>query len=164
MSIFSDLGVREGKDRLKEELLYNLAACYGLAEKRMAEALAPLGLSTVKMNALMLVKHTGGAEGVSQVDLARKMIVSAGNITRLIDRLEKEGLVSRVPKAGDRRVKVLKITKKGSDLMTQAWPIHKKEVEKIVSLVHEKEVKVASHILNQFRERLGRSSREGISQ
>ena len=163
MSIFSELGVRDGSDRLKEGLLYNLAACYALAEKRMTQALAPLGLSTVHMNSLMIIKHVGGKEGISQVDLAKKMIVSAGNITRLIYRLQKEDLVTRVPRSGDRRVKVLKITQKGSDLMDKAWPIHKREVHKIVSLVQEKEVKVASDILNHFREQMSQRSGEGTS-
>ena len=160
MSIFSELGVREGKDRLKEEVLYNLAACYAHTERRMAQALARFNLSTVKMNALMIVKHVGNHEGISQVDLAKKMIVSAGNITRLIDRLEKESLVTRVSKPGDRRVKVLKITKKGSDLMDKVWPIHKREVNGIVSMMPEKDIQNTRNILNNFREQLSQSAEE----
>ncbi len=157
MSIFSELGVREGKDRQNEEFLYNLAACYALAERRIEQALSPFGLSAVKMNALMILKHVGGKDGMPQVDLARRMIVSAGNVTRLIDRLEKEKLVARVAREGDRRVKALKITPKGSELMTRAWPVHQREVDRAVSLMRGKDVKSACAVLNDFREQLSKT-------
>ncbi len=154
MSIFSELGIRVGKDRTNEEFLYNLAACYAHAERRLEQALSRFGLSPVKMNALMILKHAGGKNGLPQVDLARKMIVSAGNITRLIDRLESEGLVERVSRDGDRRVKALKITEKGSELMNRAWPVHQKEINRLASLLRGKDVKAAGLILNDFREQL----------
>lgn len=59
MSIFAQLGVRDGKDRIKEEVLYNLAACYVLVEKKISHFLAPYDLSPVKMNALLMIKHVG---------------------------------------------------------------------------------------------------------
>ena len=134
MSIFSELGVREGKDRLKEELLYNLASSYVLIEKEIGRALRTFGLSAVKLNVLLIVKHVGKDNGLSQVDICRRMIVSAGNITRLLDRIEREKLLERVTDAGDRRVNLIKITKKGSDLLMKVWPVYKKKVNEIISL------------------------------
>src|SRR3989338_5518569 len=134
MSIFSELGIREGKDKLKEELLYNLASSYALLEREIERALSSFGLSAVKMNALLMIKHVGKDKGLSQVDICRRMIVSAGNITRLIDRLEREKLVGRVAHGTDRRVNLIKITKKGSDILSKVWPTYKKKVNEIVSL------------------------------
>ena len=134
MSIFRELGVRQGKDRLKEELLYNLASSYVLIEREIEKIIAPFGLSAVKMNALLIIKHVGKDTGLSQVDICRRMIVSAGNITRLIDRLEREKLVERFAHAVDRRVNLIKITKKGSDILSKAWPVYKKKVNEVVSL------------------------------
>ena len=37
MSIFTELGVRDGEDRAKEEVLYNLVACYVYAEKKITQ-------------------------------------------------------------------------------------------------------------------------------
>ncbi len=134
MSIFSELGIRDGKDRLREELLYNLALSYVLIEKEIEKVLDSFGLSAVKMNALLMIKHVGKEKGLSQVDISQRMIVTAGNITRLIDRLEKEGWVERVADTEDRRVNLIKITRKGSDLLVKAWPVYKRKVNEIVSL------------------------------
>src|SRR5688500_4896266 len=95
MSIFSELGVREGKDRRQEEFLYNLAACYAAAERRIAAVLSKYGLSPVQMNALLMVCYVNAGKGLSQQELCRRLIVSAGNVTRLVDRLERDGYVAR---------------------------------------------------------------------
>ena len=52
MSIFAELGIQEGKNRIKEEVLYNLAACYILAERKIDRVLGDFGLSAVKINAI----------------------------------------------------------------------------------------------------------------
>ena len=124
MSILRELGIPDAKGRGKEELLYNLAYCYSLLEKTIERALAPYGLSAVKMNALLIVKHVGGKAGMSQAEITQRMIVSAGNVTRLVDRLEREDLVKRVAHRKDRRVNLICITQKGSDLLTRAWPVY----------------------------------------
>ena len=135
MSIFRELGIRDGKDRLKEELLYNLGFCYVTLEKKIADVLAPYDLSPVKMNALLIIKHVGKDKGLSQSELSKRMIVTAGNVTRLVDRLQNEKLVERASLKGDRRVNLLKITPKGSDLLDKVWPVYKKKVDGIVSLI-----------------------------
>lgn len=135
MSIFSELGVREGKNRSREELLYNLASSYVLIEKEIEKVLGSFGLSAVKMNALLIIEHVGKNKGLSQVDISQRMIVTAGNITRLIDRLEKEGWVKRIADTEDRRVNLIKITNTGSDLLAKAWPVYKKEVNRIASVI-----------------------------
>jgi DNA-binding MarR family transcriptional regulator len=135
MSIFRELGIKDGKDRLNEELLYNLGYCYVVLEKKIAEILSPFGLSPIKMNALLIIKHVGKDKGLSQSDLSKKMIVTAGNITGLIDRLEKERLVERSSLKNDRRVKILKITSKGSNLLEKVWPLYKRTVDQIISSI-----------------------------
>ena len=146
MSIFSELGIRNGRGRVKEELLYNLASFYALSEKAIERVLAPFGLSSVKMNALLIVKHVGKDKGLSQAEIGKKMVVSAGNITRLLDRLQREDLLKRVAQAGDRRVKLIKITKKGSDLLVKAWPVYKKKVDEIITLPNTDIIKTTSCI------------------
>lgn len=154
MSIFAQLGVRDGKGRIKEEVLYNLAACYVLVERKISHFLAPYDLSPVKMNALLMIKHVGKKEGLPQVEIGKRMIVSAGNITRLIDRLENEKLVEHFSKPGDRRVKLIRITKKASDLLDKVWPIYKAEVEKIVSIMPNLDIVTTGVVLSGFREKL----------
>lgn len=132
MSILKDLGVRNHEGRSSEELVYNIAFCYTLMENAMERVLKPFRLSPVKMNALLIVKHAGGDKGISQSELSKRMVVTAGNITRLTDRLQKEALLERVALEGDRRVNLLRITRKGSNLLDRAWPHYLQAIEKMV--------------------------------
>ena len=154
MSIFSELGIREDKGRIHEELLYNLAACYSLIEQEIEKFLSFYNLSPVKMNALLMIKHVGKGAGLSQAEICKRMIVSAGNITRLVDRLERERLVERTDQKGDRRVNFIKITKKGSDLLNRVWPVYRKKVDEIVSLLPRRDVGLVTGRLNHLRERV----------
>jgi len=154
MSIFSELGVRGGKERVKEETLYNLVSCYGLIENRLERFLSSYGLSPVKMNALMMIKHVGGMPGLSQAEIGKRMIVTAGNITRLIDRLEREGLAERVLQPKDRRVRRIRITQKGSDLLDKVWPVYIKEVDRILSVLPAREAVTVNELLGKVRKGL----------
>ena len=159
MSIFQDLGIREGKDRIKEEVLYNIAACYALAERRIEEVLGKYGLSCVKMNALMIIKHVGGQNGIAQNALSKRMIVTAGNITRLVDRLEKENFVERSVQKGDRRIKLIKITRKAFDLLERVWPVYKGKVGEVISGISGRDMERVVAGLNGLRENLSQSPR-----
>ncbi len=156
MSIFRELGIRDGKDRLKEELLYNLGYCYVTLERKISEVLAAYDLSPVKMNALLIIKHVGKGRGLSQAELSKRMIVTAGNITRLVDRLQKEKLVERVPLKEDRRVNLLKITAKGSELLEKVWPVYKRKVDEMVSLIPGVDIVSTTVGLSGLREALSR--------
>ena len=53
---------------------------------------------------------------ISSADLSRKLYVTPANITGIIDRLEKKGLVERMRKKGDRRVTLVELTESGQKL------------------------------------------------
>lgn len=146
MSIFQDLGIADAKGRGREEFLYNLAACYSLLEKEISRCLTPYGLSTVKLNVLLIVKHIGGRAGLPQAEIAKRMIVSAGNITRLLDRLQKEELVDRVADPVDRRVNRVRVTKKASDLLDKVWPVYEDCIRKTVCFSKEEIGRVVSDL------------------
>ena len=59
-----------------------------------------------------------------QRDIAKKILKSSGNITMVIDNLEKNGFVSREPVAGDRRFYAIHLTPKGRKLITRIFPAH----------------------------------------
>lgn len=53
---------------------------------------------------------------MSSADLSRMLYVTPSNITGIIDRLEKKGLVKRTKKQGDRRVALISLTESGQQL------------------------------------------------
>lgn len=62
-------------------------------------------------------------------DLARRAVVSRSNVTRLTDRMEKEGLVARSDCPMDGRGTVCALTVKGRALRAKMWPVYKKQID-----------------------------------
>jgi DNA-binding MarR family transcriptional regulator len=57
-------------------------------------------------------------------ELARAVVLSRSGLTRLVDRLEKEGLLTRQPDPADRRGAFAVITQQGLAAMRNAWPVY----------------------------------------
>jgi DNA-binding MarR family transcriptional regulator len=136
MSIFREMGMREGEDRINEEVVYNIARIYSLIDRVISDLLSKYELSSAKFNILLVVKHVGGKEGIAQNEISKKLLVTTSNVTRMIDRLEKEKLVRRVALEGDRRVKRILITEKGAALLDKTWPPYKKAVDGFVDPIY----------------------------
>jgi Transcriptional regulators len=135
MSIFRELGVREGKDRINEEVVYNIARAYTTIENSITHFLSPYNLSPAKFNILLAAKHSGKEKGISQHTISKILLVTTSNITRMIDKLEKDAYVERIEQKGDRRVNLIRITKKGSDLLDAIWPHYKERVDKSIGSI-----------------------------
>ena len=72
---------------------------------------------------------------MSSADLSRLMYVTPSNMTGIIDRLEKKGLVERTRKEGDRRVALIMLTGPGKDLGKGIPdPIEKKIINQLADL------------------------------
>ena len=78
---------------------------------RMAEELAERGLDLTFSQYITLKKLADGTAGVT--DLARAAEVNPGAMTRLLDKLEAKGLISRVADTGDRRAINIHLTDAG---------------------------------------------------
>ena len=104
-------------------------ACHAV-ERAVAAALAPLSLKPAQLDVLMnLYRHPG----MSQHDLARKLLVGRSNITMTLPHLEKRGLVRREADDKDKRVLRLALTRDGEALLMQALEVHSALIEKAMS-------------------------------
>ncbi len=74
------------------------------------------GLSTAQFDVLAQV---GASEGISQLDLARHLFVTQGNITQLLDKMEAHGWIQRVPSGRSKR---LYLTPAGHELHDAVVP------------------------------------------
>ena len=87
---------------------------------------------------------------LSSADLSRQMYVTPSNITGIIDRLEKKGLVERIRKQGDRRVALITLTQSGQKLgKTIPDPIEKKFVNQLADLEPE-HLQILAMTMNQI--------------
>ena len=58
----------------------------------------------------MIIKHLGQQNGIQQNEISKRLLVTPSNITKLLDKLEKENMITRNSKTNDKRVKLIKIT------------------------------------------------------
>lgn len=82
-------------------------------ERRMNDAMRPLGLTGAQADALGVI---GKAGPLSLKELGELLIAEAGHPSRLVDRLVEAGLVERQTAGGDRRRVELSLTKRGRAL------------------------------------------------
>lgn len=104
-------------------------ACHAL-ERALAAKLAPLGLKPAQLDVLMnLHRHPG----MSQHDLARKLLVGRSNITMLLPQLESRGLLRREGDEKDKRILRLALTIEGEALLSRALKVHTALIEVAMS-------------------------------
>ncbi len=73
------------------------------------------------------------AGGFTFVELSRLLLVTSGNLTGIVDRLEQQRLVERRPDAKDRRVIRVALTEKGRRVTDEVLPAHAADIEEILS-------------------------------
>jgi|SRR5207249_7717500 len=101
---------------LEEEALISLQRTADQLQWRISELLKPYGISPTQYNALRILRGAKG-RGHSCSEIAKRMINRDPDITRLVDRLERRGLVQRTREEKDRRVVIARITPAGLELL-----------------------------------------------
>jgi DNA-binding MarR family transcriptional regulator len=100
----------------------NLQVAAAQFEIDFAEALAPDGLSSSALNVLRILR--GHPDGHPRGEISKRLIYPSADVTRIIDRLTRRGLVERVRSPRDRRLSLTRLTPKGHRLLARlAGPI-----------------------------------------
>lgn len=79
-------------------------------------------------------------DGLRMSDLSRVLMVSNGNVTGIVDRLVEDGLVERVPIAGDRRAMLVRLTAHGLDAFARMAREHEGWIDGMLAGLGEGEV------------------------
>ena len=127
----------EGQDE-KSKLVYSVGLLWGKINTSLDEVLSEFNLNVSKFNILMIIKHVGGYDGIQQNEISKRLLVTASNITKLLDKLEKEGMITRNSKKDDKRVKLIRITDFASKLLDNAWIKYSEKIEILTSNFSEK--------------------------
>jgi MarR family 2-MHQ and catechol resistance regulon transcriptional repressor len=97
---------------------------------RVEPLLASHGLTPTQLGVLEVILHLGP---MSQRDLGRKVLTSAGNMTDVIDKLEARGLVWRARMPRDRRSVQVDLTEEGRGLIQDLFPRHAEDIARAMS-------------------------------
>lgn len=100
---------------------------------RVHRHLDAVNLTVSQFGVLEALLHLGP---LSQREIAQKLLKSGGNITLVIDNLEKRNLVKRDRQTGDRRVVQVCLTEAGQQLIREVFPRHVAAVVEEMSLLN----------------------------
>ena len=112
---------------VEQEGLLNLFIASNYLHSKLDAICCGFKITLAQFNVLRILKGTH-PEGYPRGEIIRRMVEPAPDVTRLIDRLIKEGLVERFYSDEDRRLSLARITKKGINLLTKINP----EVDKFI--------------------------------
>ncbi|HEY9448207.1 MAG TPA: MarR family transcriptional regulator [Gemmatimonadaceae bacterium] len=119
-----------------------------LAVARHAEAdIARHGLTLGEFAIIEVLYHRGP---LLLGEVQRKILVSSGGVTYLVDRLEAKGLVKRQECAEDRRARYAALTPEGEKLMGRIFPEHARSIARAVSGLTRAEQLEASALLRKL--------------
>jgi MarR family 2-MHQ and catechol resistance regulon transcriptional repressor len=99
---------------------------------RLNRSLAATGLTPGQFGALEALHHLGP---MCQRDLGAKLLRSGGNVTMVVDHLEKRGLVERKRSEEDRRYTRVQLTKPGAKLIRELFPKHVRAIVREMSVL-----------------------------
>jgi MarR family 2-MHQ and catechol resistance regulon transcriptional repressor len=127
-----------------------LGAHSALTRELNAALVASHGLTINDYGCLLLLSRAG-EEGMRRIDLANELQLSPSGITRLLDRLEDQGLVGKGECKEDARVSYAILTDDGQAKIKEAWPEHVEAVERRVSAVlSEEETRKLAELLGKL--------------
>lgn len=105
------------------------------------------GLNRTEFGVLELLYHKG-PQPLQQI--GGKVLMSSGNITYVVDKLEKKGYVSRRASKEDRRLIYAEVTDAGCRFIEEVFPVHTTVIEQASEGLTSEEKRVASELLKKL--------------
>ncbi|MFY0697645.1 MAG: MarR family transcriptional regulator [Balneola sp.] len=104
--------------------------------QRLCRHLSEANLTISQFGVLEALLHLGPQ---NQKELGQKLLKSGGNITLVIDNLEKSGFVSRKKDQNDRRALIVELTAQGKSFIEDFFPKHLDKISEEFSVLDDKE-------------------------
>jgi DNA-binding MarR family transcriptional regulator len=153
----SMLGPAQPGFALEDYVLYNLVQSAATYNTEMAKALKQCRLDTTKWRVLMLL-HDRSPSSIGEI--ARRSVTKLPTLTRVLDRMEADGLVVRKSSAGDKRVVQVIMTPKAIRTLKEAQAIGQKVFERAIDGASAAEIAALTATLKRMRANLLRSPYE----
>jgi MarR family transcriptional regulator, 2-MHQ and catechol-resistance regulon repressor len=124
-----------------------LSRAFAAVEAQVRADVARHGLTMAEFGALEALYHKGP---LLVGEVKRKILVSSGGITYVIDRLVEKGLVKRKECPEDRRASYAELTEPGGSMMSRIFPEHARIVERALSGLSEEEKRTATELIRRL--------------
>jgi MarR family 2-MHQ and catechol resistance regulon transcriptional repressor len=124
-----------------------LARCFNSFAQAEAQHLKAFDLTPPQFGVLEALAHLGP---MKMCEIGGKLLMSGANVTGVVDRLEKKGLVRRVMDAEDRRTFLIHLTEGGSKIIAKFFPMHAEQIETFTNILTSKEKRLLTDLLKKL--------------
>jgi MarR family 2-MHQ and catechol resistance regulon transcriptional repressor len=128
------------------KLWLTMVKAYQSAAELSRMDIAQHGMSPAEFAILDALYHKGP---LLLGDVQRKVLVSSGGTTFLVDRLVKRGLVERQSCPSDRRARYAALTQDGMSLMKRVFPLHAEKMQEAMSALSPAEQETLTGLLKR---------------
>ena len=133
---------------LRERIGVDLARTARLWRTKLDERLAPLGLTQAKWVALLYLSRADG--GLAQRDLVDQIGVEGPTLVRVLDGLERMGLIERRDNPNDRRAKTVHLTAAATPVLAEISRLAAAFREEILYGITEDELQVCQRVFERM--------------
>ena len=118
-------------DSLEQEAHLSIERTAAVLTHAFADALKPFGITSTQYNVLRILRGAGD-DGLCRNDVRDRLISQMPDVTRLLDRMEEQGLVERERDTADRRMVNTRITREGLRILAR--------LDEMITEIHHKQL------------------------
>lgn len=137
-------------ESLHAETFLNLVRTADQLQHALHLKLKPYGITETQYNSLRILRGAG-KHGLTCAEIGVRLISQDPDITRLLGRLERQGLVHRERGVKDRRLVLTKITSVGLDRLKELDPVVAATVKELLAHLSKEELRTMIGLLERAR-------------
>ncbi len=151
--LLEEIGQKKPFATLEDEVFVNVLKTAEDFLRKETELLKPYELTPSQYNVLRILRGAG-PDGLICREIGERMIARDPDVTKLLDRLEARGFVSRERQEKDRRVIVARVTPEGLRLVTEIDGPVLKLTEELLGHLGERKLGTLIRLLEEAREKV----------
>lgn len=131
---------RPGLDTTAKHVTGRIVRLGAIYQQAFGESSRRVGLDNADFGVLAPLRRAGVDHPLTPTELARRRMMTSGGMTAALDRLERRGLIERVPNPADRRGSLVQLTDEGREAIEAAVDLQADVERRLVDALSEKEV------------------------
>jgi DNA-binding MarR family transcriptional regulator len=149
-TLLDELRQRKPFTSLAEEAYLNISRTEAVLQEGIDRVLKPHGVSAAQYNVLRILRGAA-PKGLCRQEIRDRLLTRMPDVTRLLDRMEEAGLVTRERDAADRRLVTTHLTRRGRQLVDSLDGPVAEEHEHRLGHLKDEELRTLVRLLTRVR-------------
>jgi DNA-binding MarR family transcriptional regulator len=144
--------IRQSKpfDSLEQEALLNIMRTAAVLTHRHEQFFREQGITATQYNVLRIVAGAG-SDGISQCDIAERLVTMNADVPRLLKRTEVAGLIERAANPDDKRILKVQLTMRGTEVLHHLAPLIAEYTQNLFPNLTQQQLQTLNELLDASR-------------